>query len=634
MQRLPWASQNRARRQEPGELPLPMIRKTLLLLLPFVAGVLARGASPSNWKMAPCPLVTRWASAVSADNPLPDYPRPQMTRSHWMSLNGLWDYTLTGTDSALPPASYTGKILVPFPYESALSGVGGSSPADQRLWYHRTFTVPASWAGKRTILHFGAVNWKCLVLVNGQIVATHRGGYTAFETDLSKVLVAGSNDITISVQNPLQVDQEDAQVLGKQRQNPNGIFYTACTGIWQTVWLEPVPENHIVGLRLTPDVDKSVLHLTVEAETGGAPAEVLVKAQEGEKLVAQGSGSPGSAIDVPIPDEHLWSPQDPHLYNLSVSLVGNEGVTDSVESYFAMRKVSLGKDEKGRTRICLNNHPLLEIGLLDQGYWPEGVYTAPTDEALASDIRTAKRLGYNLLRKHAKVEPARWYYWADRLGMLVWQDMPQAFGGKDGDLSVDAKMQWLAEWKAELAEFYNTPSIIVWTTFNEGWGQHDTEQIVALTKQLDPTRLVNNASGWNDKKVGDIADTHAYPGPWSGLPEANRAAVDGEFGGVTESIDGHRWAGNHFGYGTVLHDKMLATKRYVDLLKEAYHLSEERGTSAFVYTQLTDVEQEINGILTYDRAVTKFDEAAITAANQGQFPPTPAAGASATPKKQ
>jgi beta-galactosidase/beta-glucuronidase len=469
------------------------------------------------------------------------------------------------------------------------------------------------------LLHFGAVNWECAVAVNGRVVGRHRGGYTAFEFDISDALREGANELTVAVINPLKVDQPDAQVTGKQRRESKGIFYTGATGIWQTVWLEPVPARHIEGLKLIPDIDAGVLRVTVQ---GDAAADAAITAFDGQSAVAQANAKCGAAIDLPIPNAHRWSPVDPHLYNLTVTLSDHGAALDTVGSYFAMRKVSLGKDARGRTRIFLNNDFLPQIGLLDQGYWPDGIYTAPTDDALKFDIETAKRLGYNLLRKHAKVEPQRWYYWADRLGMLVWQDMPQAFSTSYSDAG---RQQWLAEWRAEILELFNDPSIIVWTPFNEGWGQHDTEAIVAFTRQLDPTRLINNASGWNDCHVGDLSDAHAYPGPWSANAEPARAVVNGEFGGITEVITGHTWTGAHtYGYGDILHDyPWLATKRYAGLLQTAYRLSGDRGTSAFVYTQLTDVEQELNGILTYDRKVIKFDPAILAAANRGQFPRLP-----------
>jgi len=566
-------------------------------------------------------LPTRWDKDVSATAPLPEYPRPQMTRARWQSLNGPWDYALADLDAVAPDA-YAGKILVPYPMESALSGLSHPTAPDQRLWCHRTFTVPSAWKGQRVLLHFGAVNWDSTVSVNGQPMGEHKGGYDAFDYDVTAALKPGANDLVVSAWNPAKADVEDGQVLGKQRLRPESIFYTAATGIWQSVWLEPVPAAHIASLKITPDIDAKTLRVVVEA-TGGAGTRVRVTATDGALPVATAVGAAGAGLTLSVPRPRLWTPDDPHLYDLKVALVQNGRPVDSVGSYFAMRKISLGPDAQGTTRLLLNNKFVFQVGLLDQGYWPDGIYTAPTDEALRYDIQVAKTLGYNLLRKHAKVEPDRWYYWTDKLGMLVWQDMPQAFG----DLNAAAQAQWVAEWKREIATHYNHPSIIVWTTFNEGWGQSrfDTPAIVALTKQLDPTRLVNNASGWTDKGVGDIADTHAYPGPWSGKAEPTRAAVNGEFGGITMSVEGHRWQNSAkiMGYGAVVKGGRLVTKRYQELLRNGYGIMADRGTSALVYTQLTDVEQEINGILTYDRAVIKPDAAIIAAANRGQFLPLP-----------
>lgn len=577
----------------------------------------------AKWTMAESKLKTRWAKDVSPNKTLPDYPRPQMTRERWQNLNGLWDYGWTNADAEQAPAAWSGKILVPFPIESALSGVGKPSEPNKRLWYRRTFTIPAKWNNQRVLLHFGAVNYDSAIWVNGRRIGAHRGGYNSFHFDITDALKTGENELIVSAWNPLWADDERGQVLGKQRIRPEGIFYTAATGIWQTVWLEPVPAAHITRLMITPDIDNETVRVGVQMAGSTEGVRIEATAFRGNDQIANAEGPLANAIPLPVHRQHLWTPDDPYLYNLRVSLTRGGKPIDTVDSYFAMRKISLGKDEQGQTRIFLNNKFVFQVGALDQGYWPDGIYTAPTDAALRYDIEIAKKLGYNLLRKHAKVEPDRWYWWTDKLGMLVWQDMPQAFSGKNDALTDEAKRQWEAEWREEIAMLYSHPSIVVWTPFNEGWGQHDTEKIVALTKQLDPSRLVNNASGWTDKGVGDINDRHDYPGPGSSKPEPTRAAVNGEFGGVTMRVPGHVWTTNEvFGYGSVLTEARLVTKRYQTLLKRAYALRDE-GCSAVVYTQITDVEQEINGILTYDRAVIKPDLAIVAAANRGEFPALP-----------
>ncbi|MDQ2800029.1 MAG: glycoside hydrolase family 2 [Armatimonadota bacterium] len=594
--------------------------KTSLLFA--VSALIALAALPASAQtVSSGRLPTRWDAQVSPTSPLPDYPRPQMTRARWQSLNGSWDYGLTDSTATAPPAAYDGKILVPFPYEAPLSGVAKPSPVTQRLWYRRSFTIPSNWKGQRVMLHFGAVNWDSTVSVNGTPRGEHKGGYTAIDYDITDALKPGQNELVVSAWNPMTDGAPNAQVMGKQRAKPISVLYTGATGIWQSVWLEPVPAAHITGLKITPDVDTKALHLTVDA--GGMNSPVKVTVQDGARVVAQGSGAAGTELTLPISESHLWSPDDPHLYGLHVALVGKGG--DSVDSYFAMRKISLGKDIQGRACIFLNNKPIFQIGVLDQGYWPDGIYTAPTDDALRFDIETAKQFGFNLIRKHAKVEPDRWYYWTDKLGMLVWQDMPQAFG--DGNKFADAtKQQWLTEWQREIAQFYNHPSIVVWTPFNEDWGVHDLAQIAALTKQWDPTRLVNSNTGGTDIGVGDLHDLHAYPGPDTPQPEANRAIANGEFGGITMRVPPHMWSTDVFGYGQTLQSSWQVTKRYQELLKRVYALRDSRGASAFVYTQIVDVERESNGLLTYDRAVVKVDPTIITAANKGQFlslPPDP-----------
>ena len=597
-------------------------------------------AAPAAWQPADNFLPTRWSKDVSPTSALPDYPRPQMTRTAWQSLNGLWEYGLTPSDAAAPPAVYDGQILVPYPYESALSGVHKPSPVTQRLWYRRTFTVPAAWRtnGQRVLLHFGAVNWDSTVRVNGRLMGDHKGGYTAIDYDITDALKPGANELIVSAFNPMIDGTPYSQVMGKQRAHPISVLYTGATGIWQSVWLEPVPAAHITSVKLTPDINDKTLTLTVNAV---GTASVKVTAADGTRIVATAGGAAGTEITLPIASPHLWSPSDPHLYDLQVTLVQNGKVTDSVGSYFAMRKVSLGKDAEGRTRIFLNNHFIFQVGTLDQGYWPDGIYTAPTDAALRSDIDAVKGFGFNMIRKHAKVEPDRWYYWTDKLGVLVWQDMPQAFG--DGEIfTPETKAQWLTEWKRELVQFYNHPSIVVWTPFNEGWGEHDTAAIALLTKQMDPTRLVDAASGGYNQVidgkmsrfrlptpagVGDINDTHTYPDPTTEKSDPTRALVCGEFGGISYRVPGHLWEADNFGYGEILNDGWHLTRRYQEVLKEAYALRDNPGASAVVYTQIADVERETNGLLTYDRTIVKPLPEFIVAANHGQFPALPPAPA-------
>ena len=603
--------------------------RTVLVLI-FAAAVPGHAAAqpPATlaWKPVAGQLMTKWAADVKPDAPLPEYPRPQMTRAKWQSLNGPWDYALVDLARPLPGGEFAGKILVPFPLESALSGVKKAADPAKRLWYRRTFTVPADWAGQRIKLHFGAVNYECGVLVNGHPVGSHVGGYDGFCFDITDALKPGDNEILVSAANPLRCDVEDAQVLGKQRLKSGSIFYTSATGIWQTVWIEPVPAAHITALKITPDVDKGVVRIKVEAENAeGLAAGIVLDTPEGV-LGTVAECKPNEEFSLKVPNARLWTPDDPHLYQFKAVILtpgAAAAVTDQVGSYFAMRKISLGNDDKGRLRILLNNKFVFQMGALDQGYWPDGLYTAPTDEALRYDVEIAKKLGFNLLRKHAKVEPQRWYYHADKLGMLVWQDMPQMFSAKGDKLSAHAKHQFEAEWRRILRQFHNAPSIVVWTPFNEGWGQHDTGEVTALTKRIDPSRLVNQASGWTDKGFGDIDDVHNYPDPKTNSPSAKRAAVCGEFGGLGMQQEDHMWGDDAWGYQGVYTRNYPLTRHYQRLMKMAHGMVESQGMSAVVYTQLTDVEQEVNGLLTYDRAVIKPMADIATAANLGKFPPLP-----------
>jgi hypothetical protein len=576
--------------------------------------VLGAQSSAAAWKPAEGPLVTRWAKDVSPDKVHPEYPRPQMVRKDWQNLNGLWQFAMA-KEGEEPPAAkdLDGRILVPFPVQSALSGV--MKEAD-RLWYRRTFEVPAAWKGRRVLLNFGAVDWEATVYVNGKKVGEHRGGYDAFSFDITDALKpADAQELVVGVFDPTD---KGNQPRGKQVLNPGGIMYTAVTGIWQTVWLEPVPEAHIGRLVLTPDVDGKCLRLKVEAS--GDDATVQAVATDGGKEVGKVSGKAGAELRLSVPDAKLWSPDTPHLYDLKVQLGANGKVLDSVASYFGMRKIEIGKDAQGVTRMLLNGKFVFQVGPLDQGWWPDGLYIAPTDEAFKYDVEITRKLGMNMARKHVKVEPDRWYYWCDKLGLMVWQDMPSG-----NNATPEAKKQFEGELKALVEGFRNHPSIIMWVVFNEGWGQHDTERLTAWVKEMDPSRLVDGASGWTDKNCGDVHDIHSYPNPQSPKPEPARAAVLGEFGGLGLGIEGHTWKKEHWGYkGMADRDELTAS--YERLLQAAYKLRDTAGLSAAVYTQTTDVEVECNGLLTYDRAIIKPDLERVAAVNRGDFsriPPPP-----------
>jgi hypothetical protein len=538
------------------------------------------------------PLMTRWKADA-----LPEHPRPQMQRKDWLNLNGSWDYAIRPKDEPRPP-SFEGTILVPYPVESTLSGVKSRVSPDQRIWYKRTFAVPDAWTG-RTLLHFGAVDWEAHVWINGKEVGSHQGGYDPFTFDITDSLQDGDQEILLSAWDPTDAGP---QPHGKQVRKPHGIWYTPTTGIWQTVWIEPVPENHIRSLRIVPDLDRGSVHIQVDA-TGGDEIQVVIA--EDDHPTSEGRGKPGEPLEVRVKHPRPWSPDSPYLYTLQVSL-WSAGKRDLVQGYFGLRKVSV---EKGR--ILLNGKPLFQYGLLDQGFWPDGLYTAPTDEALKHDIEVTKRLGMNLARKHVKVEPDRWYHWCDRLGLLVWQDMPS--GGKDYP-------KFKQELESVMDALHNHPCIVMWVPFNEGWGQHDTEAITAWIKEKDPTRLVNPASGWTDKGVGDVRDIHSYPGPAIPPPEERRALVLGEFGGLGLPIQGHTWQDEkNWGYRSY-ESKEALTDAYIDLVRKLRPMI-DMGLSAAVYTQTSDVEIEVNGVMTYDRKIIKMDIDRVFAANRDLYRP-------------
>ncbi len=582
-----------------------------ITLIPAV--VLSARAGEPAWQPAKAPLMTRWAAEVGPTNALPDYPRPQLVRTDWFNLNGLWDYAIT-PDSANEAPPFAGKILVPFPVESALSGVMIHFDEHSKLWYHRSFSVPESWRGRRIRLHFGAVDWRCEVRVNEHNIGQHQGGYDAFTFDVTDALRwKGAEEITVCVTDPTEGDQP----RGKQLRKPEGIFYTSTSGIWQTVWLEPVPEPCIDSLKCVPDVDAKALRLRAAVNGFSDTVRVKAVASIGGKEIGTVTGLANADLVLGVPNPHLWSPDDPFLYDLKVTLQDGDKVLDSVSSYFGMRKIGLRKDEQGFTRIALNDEFVFEVGTLDQGFWPDGIYTAPTDAALRSDIEFLKSAGFNLTRKHVKVEPDRWYYWCDKLGLLVWQDMPSA-----NNATVDGRRDFENELHRMVVGLGNHPSIIVWVLFNEGWGQFDTEPLAQGLKELDPSRLVDDASGWTDMHAGDLIDMHSYPGPDAPSPEPHRAAVLGEFGGLGLALEGHTWSTNCWGYVMLPNDGELASE-YAQLFKHVWRMHALRGLSAVVYTQTSDVETECNGLQTYDRAVAKIDRAVLLTANRGGVSETP-----------
>ncbi|HEY1496778.1 MAG TPA: glycoside hydrolase family 2 TIM barrel-domain containing protein [Candidatus Solibacter sp.] len=570
----------------------------------------AASLAAADWKPADSPLTTPWTAKVAAERVLPEYPRPQLERAKWTNLNGLWDYAIR-TKGEGRPAQFEGKILVPFAVESALSGVKRPVTPEQRLWYSRTFDATVA-KGSRLLLHFGAVDWRAEVFVNGKAVGTHEGGYDPFTFDITDALKAGgTQEVTVAVWDPTDTA---LQPRGKQVLNPNSIWYTAVTGIWQTVWLEPVPAAYIESIAMTPDIDARQLRLTVRSAAAG---DFTATARLNGRIEGRVSGKTNAEVRLPLSVIGLWSPDSPTLYDLEIALKSG----DSVKSYFGMRSVEMRADAEGHNRIFLNHQPLFQIGPLDQGWWPDGLYTAPTDDALRFDIEALKKMGFNMARKHVKVEPARWYYWCDKLGFLVWQDMPSAMtktppsnvrkgAAEDAQFSAGEAAAWERELKAMIAANGNSPSIIVWVPFNEGWGQHATNDVLKMVKALDPSRLVDGPSGWEDRGWGDLKDMHNYPGPGMFPVVKDRVSVLGEFGGLGLPLTGHLWWDKrNWGYKT-FEDRAQLQTAYEGLMEKLAPLVKD-GLAAAIYTQTTDVEGEINGLMTYDRQVMKFDVAKL-----------------------
>jgi len=595
------------------------MKKTLFVCCALALALCAQ----AQWKPAGDKIKTQWAEQVNPKSVLPEYPRPLMERSEWQNLNGEWEYAIKPVGE-VEPATYDGNILVPFAVESSLSGVQKEVGEKNELWYKRSFTVPAKWKGKDVMLNFGAVDWKAEVFVNDVLVGSHKGGYTPFSFNITPFLKgSGAQKLVVRVWDP---SDKGYQPIGKQTSNPQGIWYTSVTGIWQTVWLEPVASNHITAVKSIPNVDANALNVTVGASTPCVTSIVEVKLLDKGAVVASAKGVQGQELRLGVKNPTLWSPENPYLYDMSITLSQNGKVIDQVKSYTAFRKISVEKDKNGILRMCLNNKPLFHYGPLDQGWWPDGLYTAPTDEALLYDIKKTKEWGFNMIRKHVKVEPARWYYHCDKEGILVWQDMPSGDmgnrwephkynGGTDKERSVESVANYYQEWKEIMDLGVSHPSIVVWVPFNEAWGQFDTEKVVAWTKAYDPSRLVNPASGGNHRPCGDILDLHNYPGPDMFLFDAQRVTVLGEYGGIGLPLENHLWWNKrNWGYIQFKNSDEV-TAEYVKYANELKGFV-KRGFSAAVYTQTTDVEGEVNGLMTYDRKVIKINEAKVKAANQ------------------
>ncbi len=606
------------------------MKYSLILAAALVAGLSSSclREADTTWQPAESPLLTRWAKDIDPVSPWPEYPRPDLVRDQWMSLNGLWDYAITLKDAEFGEPE--GKILVPYSVESALSGVRRRVTDSLALWYSREFMLPKEWNGQQMILNFEASDWETSVWIDGKLAGKHSGGYDPFSFNISPLLAdSKKHKILVRVWDPTD---RGRQPRGKQVTKPGGIWYTPTTGIWQSVWLEPVNKSWISGLRVVSDIDKGTFTVTVSEDhcrgAEGCPPVDMAPSLAEVTFLYKGevagtiSGETGKPMAVSVGDPHLWSPESPALYDMEVKLISGGFPADNIKSYAGMRKISLGKTGDGYTRLMLNNTFVWQNGPLDQGFWPDGLYTPPTDEAMVYDIEMLKKMGFNMLRKHVKVENRRYYYHADRLGMLVWQDMPSGddyiWGDKPDIVKSEAdSAQFMTEMLSMIETKYNHPSIIMWVIYNEGWGQYNTASVTDYVSAYDTTRLVNSTSGWTDRGTGDVMDVHNYPEPVAPPAEETRAIVLGEFGGLGLPVPGHTWEQKNWGYRNMT-DSTDLLRRYETFYSVVRELVEKKGLSASVYTQTTDVETETNGLMTYDREVDKMGFENVRNAHSGK----------------
>ena len=576
-----------------------------------------------KWCPAGNKIKTKWGKNLDTKKVWQEYPRPQLERKEWLNLNGIWSYSITDVNSQKPD-NFDGEILVPFSIESSLSGVMKSLNEKQILWYYKEFEIPDNWKDKNIIIHFNAVDWICELYINDNKIGEHSGGYSEFSFDITKNIKEGKNKILLKVFDP---SDKGYQAVGKQTLNPNVIWYTSISGIWQTVWLEPVNEIYIKKLEINNDYDKKEIKINVKLNLDEKlPLEVSLLFKDDELMKLKGSSNSEIVFNIPDKHFHPWSPNEPNIYSFNINLFdNNQKIIDSIVSYTTLRKVEQKKDKNGIYRIYLNNKPLFNMGTLDQGYWPDGLYTPPSEEAMIYDINKLKELGFNTIRKHIKIEPYRYYYYCDKIGMLVWQDMPSGDrqnnkweflklnAGDDVNRSEESKNNYYKEWSEIIDNLKFFQCIIVWIPFNEGWGQFDTEKVVEFTKKQDSTRLINAASGGNHRICGNFLDLHSYPHPAQYLKVDNLINILGEFGGLALDIKGHTWKEDNWGYKTCKSKEEVTEKyeEYINLLINSF-----KSFSAAIYTQTTDVEIEINGLITYDRAEIKVIEQRIKAANE------------------